>query len=90
MKYEELEKLYIFSKENNLDIVKHNIITPSKNVLEALVEEYEIAGGAEVRTQVLDDMITVSRVTTIGRLTLFENILNAYDHFKIKYYEEEK
>lgn len=89
MKYEELEKLYTFSKENNLDVVKHNIITPSREDIEALVEKYKITTGAEVETQVLDDMITVSRVTTIGGVTLFENILNSYDQFKIQYYEED-
>lgn len=88
MNFEELEKLYLFTVDNGLSIMKHDVICPSFEIADELVKKYKIIGGAKKYIQVLSNGKSVSYVFTVGDLTLFENICNPKDEYIIQLYDE--
>ena len=88
MDYIELEKIYKFSVDNKVGITKHGIVSPSKEVVEKLVENYKIKSDIAKRIQVLDDKKTVSFVISIGELTLFERVCEESDEYTVEGYLE--
>jgi len=89
MDYIELEKLYKFSIDNDIDVTKHGVKIPSVEAVEKLRDEHKITGDMQKYIQVLDDGKTVSFVLRIGsNFTLFESVCSRADEYKVEPYDE--
>ena len=89
MDYIELEKLYKFSIDNDIDVTKHGVKIPSVEVVEKLRDKYKITDDIKKYIQVLSNGKTVSFVLKIGlNFTLFESLCGMDDEYKVEPYGE--
>lgn len=89
MDYTELEKLYKFSIDNDINVTKHGVKIPSIEAVEKLRDEYKIEDDMQKYIQVLDDGKTVSFVLHVGlNFSLFESVCSRSDEYEVEPYDE--